>query len=331
MTRNDAGPRVYVLELGGEDDAFAVREAASAAAGVEHVAPGLALARRIDRDRARTLAYTHRASRVVGRTDATVADAVARLDAATLDIEGTVAVRARDIRRTTGTDTQCAERRLGGVLTDRGFVVDLDDPDHELRALFADGICVLGWLATESVRDFGPRKPTKKPFFKPGSMDPLLARALVNIAGAKPGSLLIDPMCGTGGVLVEAGLVGACVVGLDAQATMVRGAAQNLAHYLDGDAAFVTARTDATRLPLRNDVADAVIFDTPYGRQSKIEGDLDSVVAGALGEARRVAERAVVVGDRPWTTAAREAGWSVETTFERRVHRSLVRHIAVLE
>ena len=112
---------------------------------------------------------------------------------------------------------------------------------------------------------------------------------------------------------------------------MAHGAARNLAHCLDGDAVFATARADATRLPLRNDAADAVIFDAPYGRQSKIEGDLDSVVAGALGEARRVAERAVVVGDRPWTIAAREAGWSVETTFERRVHRSLVRHIAVLE
>lgn len=330
MARNDAGPGVYAFELGGEHDAFAAREAASAAASVEYVAPGLALARRVDRERVRTLAYTHRASRVVGRTDATVADAVACLDAATLDIEGTVAVRARDMRRTTGIDTQRAERRLGGVLTDRGSAVDLDDPDHELRALFAAETCVLGWLAAESVRDFGPRKPTEKPFFKPGSMDPLLARALVNIAGARSGARLVDPMCGTGGVLVEAGLVGACVVGLDAQASMTHGAARNLAHYLDGESGFATARADATRLPLRDDAADAVVFDAPYGRQSRIDGDLDSVVAGALGEARRIASRAVVVGDRPWTTAAQEAGWNVESTFERRVHRSLVRHIAVL-
>ncbi|WP_049898964.1 methyltransferase domain-containing protein [Halococcus agarilyticus] len=323
---------MYAFELGGEHDAFAAREAASAATDVEVVAPGIALAHGVDRDRVRTLAYTHRTSRVVGRTNATVTDAVACLDDATLDVAGTVAVRARDVRRTTGIDTPTAERRLGGVLTDRGFAVDLDDSDHELRALFADGTCVLGWLDMESVRDFGPRKPTKKPFFKPGSMDPLLARALVNIAGAGSESLLVDPMCGTGGMLVEAGLVGADVVGLDAQATMARGAAQNLTHYLDeeGSPGFATAQADATRLPLRDDAADAVVFDAPYGRQSRIEGELDGVVTGALGEARRIAERAVVVGDRPWTTAAREAGWNVETTFERRVHRSLVRHIAVL-
>lgn len=333
ILHTDSPPRVYVFELGGEDDAFAAREAASAAAAVEVVVPGLALAREVEHERVRTLAYTHRASRVLGRTDATIADATALLGDATLDVEGTVAVRARDVRRTTGIDTQLVERRLGGVLTDHGFAVDLDDPDHELRALFADGTCILGWLVTESVRDFGPRKPTKKPFFKPGSMDPLLARALVNIAGARSGNLLVDPMCGTGGILVEAGLVEADVVGFDAQATMAHGAARNLAHYLDGEAdpEFATARSDATRLPLRDDAADAVVFDAPYGRQSKIEGDLDGVVAGAFTEARRIAERAVVVGDRPWTTAAREAGWTVETTFERQVHRSLVRHIAVLD
>jgi tRNA (guanine10-N2)-dimethyltransferase len=39
----------------------------------------------------------------------------------------------------------------------------------------------------------------------------------------------------------------------------------------------------------------------------------------------------VIVGDRPWIEAAREADWTVESTFERRVHRSLTRHIAVLE
>ena len=275
-----------------------------------------------------SLAYTHRVSRVVGRCDATVEDATACLAAAALDVDGTVAVRARDVRRGTGVDTQYAERQLGGVLTDHGYAVDLDDPDHEFRALFSDDRCVLGWLDAETERGFGARAPTEKPFFQPGSMSPLLARALVNIAGAKPGSLVVDPMCGTGGVLVEAGLVGADVLGLDAQTKMARGARENLGHYLEGE--WATARGDATHLPLDDGAADAVVFDAPYGRQSKISGDLDAVVAGALAEARRVAPRAVVVADRPWTTAAQEAGWSVEDVFERRVHASLTRYIAVL-
>ncbi len=319
---------MYVLELGGEDDGFAACEAASAAEGIEPLASGLALARAVD-DRVGTLAYTLRASEVVGQGAASVESARTILEAAPLDREGTVAVRARDVRRTADIDTQRAECRLGDVLTDHGYAIDLDGPDHELRALFADDSCILGWLASESERGFGARAPTEKPFFQPGSMSPLLARALANIAGARLGVTVVDPMCGTGGILVEAGLVGARVLGFDAQSKMARGAATNLGHYLD--TGFATAQADATRLPLADSSVDGVVFDAPYGRQSKIEGDLQAVVTGALVEANRVASRTVVVGDRPWTDAARAAGWTVETTFERRVHRSLTRHIAVLD
>ncbi|WP_136717067.1 THUMP domain-containing protein [Halorientalis salina] len=330
---------MYLLELGGEDDAFAAREAASAATDVSVVAPGLATARGVT-ERVRGLAYTHRASELLGRTDPDVASARALLDAATIERSGSVAVRARDVRGSTDIDTQTAERELGQVLVDRGFTVDLEAPDHVLQAAFASDLCALGWLAVESVRDFGTRQPTDRPFFQPGSMDPLLARALANVAGARPGRLIVDPMCGTGGVLAEAGLVGADVLGLDAQTKMARGAARNLSHLLDGSTPdglpepgrYHTAQGDATALPLPADGADAVVFDAPYGRQSKIANrDLDSLVAGALAEARRVAPRAVVVADRSWADAASDAGWTVTDRFERRVHRSLTRYVLVLE
>ncbi|WP_101295138.1 THUMP domain-containing protein [Halegenticoccus soli] len=332
---------MYCLELAGEDDAFAAREAESAAAGVEVVAPGLAVAGGVRPDRVRSLAYTRRASELVGRTDASVESARLLLVAAPIDREGTVAVRARDVHSATGVSTREVERELGRTLVERGFAVDLDDPDHELRALFSDDACLLGWLEAESVRDFGSRKPTDRPFFQPGSMDPLDARALANIAGSAPGATVLDPMCGTGGVLIEAGLVGARALGIDAQRKMVRGARENLREYLDGDAAdrrrdegapWDVLRGDATALPLCDDAVDGVAFDAPYGRQSKIaRHDLRDLVAGALSEARRVAPRAVVVADRSWRSEAVDAGWRVEAVFERRVHRSLVRHVHVLE
>jgi len=321
---------VYVLELGGEDDDFAAYEAATAASDVEVFAPGLATARGIT-DRVRTLAYTHRASALVARTDPDVESARFALDAATLDRDGTVAVRAVDVRGQSDVDTQAAERALGQVLVDRGFTVDLDDPDHELRALFSEGTAALGWLAAESRRDYGDRKPGDKPFFQPGSMGPLFARALANIAGARSGATILDPMCGTGGILVEAGLVGAEVLGFDAQRKMARGARENLRHFLP-DGTWAVGMAEAGHVPLCDgtDVA-GVVFDAPYGRQSKIEGDLHEVVQGALEAAARVADRAVVVGDRPWARVAHETGWMTEAAFHREVHRSLTRHVVVLD
>ncbi|MDQ2051842.1 methyltransferase domain-containing protein [Natronolimnohabitans sp. A-GB9] len=364
---------MYLLELGGEDDAFAAREATSAATGVRRIAPGVAVADAIAPERVHGLAYTHRASTLLGRTDADVTSATALLEAAAIDREGSVAVRATDVHGSTGVSTERAERELGSVLVDRGFSVDLEEPDHVLRAVFSEGrletggeleadaetgdlvtaadgeaglaervsVCALGWLTAESVRDFGDRAPTDKPFFQPGSMDPLLARAVANVAGARPGATILDPMCGTGGVLVEAGLVGADVIGADAQEKMVRGARKNLDGFLERDEPSPTGvargeyhlvRGDATRLALEDDAVDGVVFDAPYGRQSKIETHrLEDLVSGALAEARRVAPRAVVVADRSWAGKARDAGWSLEAAFERRVHRSLTRYVLVLE
>jgi tRNA (guanine10-N2)-dimethyltransferase len=365
---------VYALELAGEDDAFAAAEAGSAAAGVKVVAPGLAVAGHVRVEGVRRLAYTRAAVELLGRTAADVDAAATLLRAARVDRSGTVAVRARDLRGTAGVSTAEAERALGAVLVDRGFAVDLDDPDHELRVLFAreagvgsapgdgpddgpggDGVCALGWLVAESVRDYGDRRPTDRPFFQPGSMSPLDARAVANLAGAGPGATLLDPMCGTGGVLVEAGLTGARVVGTDAQWKMARGAAENLRAFLgdgggtgdaDGgaggaasepgtDAAdgadWQVCRADATRLPFRDDAVDGVAVDLPYGRQSKVaRHDLRSLVAGALAEAARVAPRAVVVADRPLRSVAADAGWRVEGVYDRPVHRSLTRHYHVV-
>ncbi|PSQ42750.1 TIGR01177 family methyltransferase [Halobacteriales archaeon SW_5_68_122] len=302
------------MELAGDDDAFALREAESRGSAVEALAPGLATARGVRHPV--TLAHTRRVCRLIGTCEPTVENAVALLSAATVDRSGSVAVRARDVRGLSGIDTRAAERRLGAVLVDRGFDVDLEDPDHTLVALFSE-TTALGWLETETDRGFGAR----------------------HVAGAGPGARVLDPMCGTGGVLVEAGLVGSDVVGLDAQAKMVAGARENLAHYLEThylethhlEDGFAVARGDATQLPFADGAFDGVVFDAPYGRQSKVKHDsLAALVGDALAEARRVAPRAVVVGDRAYDEAAETAGWAVEARLERPVHRSLTRHVHVL-
>ena len=353
---------MHWLELAGEEDAFAAFEAATAATSVELLAPGVARAGAVS-DGIDRLAYTRAAHDAVGSTDADVDAAVVLLRAASLDRSGSVAVRARNVRNTADVSTGEAERRLGSVLVDRGFTVDLDDPDHVLRVLFAEGprtahdavagadgergsLCALGWVAREAAREFAP-KPTDRPFFQPGSMEPADARAYVNVAGAGPGRTILDPMCGTGGLPLEAGLVGSDAVACDAQAKMVRGTRENLRARLDSasetrtegpEAASETrpewhvARGDATSLGLVDDAVDGVVFDAPYGRQSKIaRHELADLVAGALSEAARVAPRAVLIADRDWRGPARDAGWDVVATFERRVHRSLTRHVTVLE
>ena len=88
---------MYVLELAGQDDDFAVFEAESAASGVERLAPGLATARGVT-DRVRSLAFTQAASELLGRCKPDVDSAAGLLDATTVQRTGTVAVRAENVR-----------------------------------------------------------------------------------------------------------------------------------------------------------------------------------------------------------------------------------------
>jgi len=149
--------------------------------------------------------------------------------------------------------------------------------DHE-AVPGADGgdsaVCALGWVAVEAARDFAP-KPTDRPFFQPGSMSPTDARAYANPRRRGARTDPPRPMCGTGGLPLEAGIVGSDVIACDAQTKMVRGTRENLREYLntaldDSGPDWHVARGDATALPRDDDAVDGVAFDAPYGRQSKI-------------------------------------------------------------
>ena len=77
---------------------------------------------------------------------------------------------------------------------------------------------------------------------------------------------------------------------------------------------------------------DLVRFETvnPPGDERGCIEWIDDLLSAALREARRVASRCIVVGDRPWARTASAAGWTTEAAFQRPVHRSLTRYVLVL-
>lgn len=317
---------MYAFELVGEDDGFAAYEAASVAKGINVIAPGIAVASELS-PYADQLGWTRTILDVQCQTKATVDAMSEALRTTDLDRSGAVAVRARAVRGAS-IDTQAVERELGGVLVDSGFAIHLDDPDHVLRVLVSADTAVVGWVTIQPGDDVGSRRPTDRPFFQPGSMSPRLARGLVNIGGVRSGVRMVDPMCGTGGIVIEAALVGGDVLGLDVQERMVRGTRRNVRDANLSDRVHVV-RADAARLPIGSGRIDTVVFDAPYGRQSKIAGS--GLLEAALADAHRVADTAVVVADRRFEEAAEAAGWHIRRTFARPVHRSLTRYIAHLE
>jgi tRNA (guanine10-N2)-dimethyltransferase len=157
-------------------------------------------------------------------------------------------------------------------------------------------------------------------------MMPRMARALVNISLVRAGEILLDPFCGTGGMVLEAELVGAQGAGSDFDPVMVAGSRKNV----PGGFFF---RADATALPVRNSCIHAVATDLPYGQSVSIAaGSIDTLYTGALEEIRRVlvpGRRAVVVTHRDISRQAGEV-MEVVASCSQRVHRSLTRRMLVL-
>jgi len=227
------------------------------------------------------------------------------------------------------------EREIGEALRGkrRGIKVDLDHPDVTfLCVIYSQGF-LLGEVTHSRVPGLiASRRPRKRPVFHPSTMPPKLARCVVNLARPAAGTLLLDPFCGVGGILLEAVAVGCRAVGADADLRMVKGARVNLRHY--GAQPFGLIVGDATRMSVRS--VQSIVTDPPYGREASTRGRrLDALLREFLPSAHSVLSKGGFMcmccpSDVRLSPIASEAGFKLVESHMVYVHRSLTRRILVL-
>lgn len=168
--------------------------------------------------------------------------------------------------------TKDIERQVGGMFHDLGSTFNLDNPTHRFGIVLdaSAGYVAWGWMVGQGPGKHGwaTMRANKRPFFRPVSIEPRLARAAVNIAAGIRDGYVVDPMCGTGGILIESALTNRPTLGIDFDPIMVDGAKENLQW---ADVIAEVTRGDATRFELPKQLA-AVVVDPPYGRNS--QGDV---------------------------------------------------------
>jgi tRNA (guanine10-N2)-dimethyltransferase len=228
------------------------------------------------------------------------------------------------------------ERKLGELILNRakGVKVDLATPQKTFFGVLTNNKFVFGLKIAEiSPKPFTQRRPRKRPFFHPSAMPPKLARCMVNLAKPKAEDLVLDPFCGTASMLIEAGLVGCRVLGLDVKQHMVKGSLRNLLHYGVKPEGMIVA--DALKPPTIK--ADCIVTDPPYGRSATTLGrktpqiikDFLASNQDCIEKDRRIciaAPKSVKAGK-----IGEELGLKhVESHFVY-VHRSLTREIAVFQ
>jgi len=228
------------------------------------------------------------------------------------------------------------EKKLGELILNKTLEtkVKLKNPDKTFIGILTDKKFIFGVKLTEILpKPFVERRPKKKPFFHPSAMPPKLARCMVNLAKPKTKELVLDPFCGTGGMLIEAAFIGCRVLGLDIQRRMVKGTLQNLSHFNIKPEGVIVA--DARSLPLTK--VDCVVTDPPYGRSAttlkrttkQVVEEVLMAVHSLLDEGHRVCMAA------PKSLNIRGIGTilgykHLESHFVY-VHRSLTREIIVFE
>ncbi len=239
-----------------------------------------------------------------------------------ISLEGTFAVRVQSLGRRKADPS--LEKEIADEVQRRNpsLTTDLENPDNEIYCLYTDTLYKGRTLVDIDRSGYEERKPQFRPYFHPSSLHPKYARALVNLAGAR--TEVLDPFCGTGGILIEAGLMGLTVYGLDIEEKMVEGCKKNLERYEVKDSTILQG--DAEQLDSYFQSVESVATDVPYGRSTKRKKDL---YENAFEKIYGVSERACVVMDREYEFE--RLGFTILDTEKMRMHRSLTRFIYVLQ
>lgn len=245
-------------------------------------------------------------------------------------LRGTIALRRKDLRpKAKGRDHQGAVERIGRILS-KTYSINLDSPDNEIRLIMGKKNYLALRIVAVNRSSFDRRKADRRPFFSPISLHPKYARALVNLARARKGKAFLDPFCGTGGILIEAGLIGAKLVGSDIRVEMIKGCRKNL---LSFGLASVLLQSDVGRIWERVDSVSSIATDPPYGKSSTtMKEKLSSLYERSFGSFSKILGRngylGIVLPDRG-SIEIGENFLLLEEVHEQKVHKSLTRNYCV--
>lgn len=206
--------------------------------------------------------------------------------------------------------------------------VNLDNPSIEIFFLFMDFKVYVARLLWSNPKEFLQRKPHLRPVLYPTSLSPKLARGLVNLSGARVGDTLLDPFCGTGGILLEAGMIGIHGVGYDIDPRMEANCKMTLKYYgVDAEIEHRDALTNARSF-------EYVVTDLPYGMGGKGTKDTMLLLYPKFIASLKsyLTKRAVIVFPHyADVEKLMENQFQIKHQFSSYVHKSLTKKIVVVE
>lgn len=200
---------------------------------------------------------------------------------------------------------------------------EMKDPKTNIEIIFLGSKVLCGLLLWENREAFEDRRAHLRPNNHPTSLHPRLARAMINLASSKE---ILDPFCGSGGLLLEAALAKIKAIGYDINEYMIKRAKNNLKHYKVD--AFLEKK-DALSL---NTDFEAIVTDVPYGKNSKVS-DMNNLMTKFLEVSSKHTNK-MIIAFPDFAKAEKQikkSSWKIKNKFNVYLHKSLSKEIFVLE
>ncbi len=220
-----------------------------------------------------------------------------------------------------------AERKYAGIIYRKlkNPKVDLRNAETKITIFKIKNrmfCCLLLW---ENEEDFEARKAHKRPSLHPSSINPKLAKCIVNIADSK---IITDPFCGSGGILIEAGLMKLKAIGYDIEREMLDRAKTNMDFYKIKN--YRLKLQDATKI---NKKIIGVVTDLPYGKSSKLTGSLNNLCKSFLNILKKYKKGRAIICFPNFINhkkLVKQTGLKIEKEFSYYLHKNLTKKIVVI-
>ncbi len=220
-----------------------------------------------------------------------------------------------------------AEPELAGIIGSKlsNPKSNLTNPKTAITFFFIKDKVFASLLLHENKGRFNERKNQFRPAPHPSSLDPRLARAMINMSGVKKGSV-VDPFCGSGGILIEAGLLKLNPIGYDIDGAMIERAKKNTAFFK------VKAKLQKRDAIAIKEKLPYVVSDLPYGKSTKAD-DLITLYSRFFALLKAHLQKTAVIGLPDFIDAEpmiKRAGLKIKAFHTIPLNRALKKCIYVL-
>jgi tRNA (guanine6-N2)-methyltransferase len=142
-------------------------------------------------------------------------------------------------------------------------------------------------LVSVRLSDGGMRQHGGRAEERAAALRPSVAAAMIVLTDPQADDVFLDPMCGTGTILLERAVAGRyqLLIGGDIEQSAVHA---TLTNFGPRHKPRRIERMDATKLPLEDASVNKIACNLPWGRQISEQAALPSMYAGMLREAGRV-------------------------------------------